>query len=259
MTIQTAKQENLKELKNLWANVFDEDPVFLEHFFSTRFSPDHILCAWEDGILVSALHALPSSYQQNQVLFPCSFIVGAATYPQYRKRGIMAALLAETKRTTGHPCTLFPAVRTFYENNGYTTTSFTLGYSLAEDRWTTNAHLLSLDLSYLDSLYTRATAQRGSLCRDKEAWTFLTDGYETIVVENGYAFVDGNTAVETMALTLEGAKALLSHLQAREIQTLQTIPLSPIAQLLGTEQTVPIPMGMSTEPTMQGVYIAEQY
>lgn len=268
MKIERATANDYDSLKMLWSIVFQEEPEFLERFFNQRFFPEHIVVARVEGDIVSALHALPSAYIQDNAEKRCSFIVGAATYASHRKRGIMGELLAFTKETTPHPITLFPAVRPFYEANGYFTTSSmeeywipqdkegdqdkqtNLRYSLSEEK-----AILSPDL---DRIYREATKEKGALMRDELGWNFLTEGYELASLADAYAFIKDGIAVEAMATSKQAAKALLSLLQDKRIERLRVIPNSPFASLL-KGPFVQILMGMSTDESMRGVYIAEQY
>ena len=276
MKIERATTKDFEELKQLWSIVFQEDPEFLERFFKQRFFPAHIVVARHEGEIVSALHALPSSYLQDNKEKPCAFIVGAATYASHRKQGIMSELLAYTKTTSDHPITLFPAVRPFYEANAYITTSSMEEYWIPQSKensekeqeqgiqnnppsqGTGSPEEKALLFSTLDRIYREATKEEGALLRDDLAWAFLTEGYETHAVQDAYAFIKDGIAVEAMATSKGGAKELLSLLQKNGIQKLRVIPNSPFASLL-EGPFVQIPMGMSTEGSMRGVYIAEQY
>ncbi len=275
MKIERATTRDYDELKTLWSIVFQEEPEFLERFFSLRFLPEHIIVARKEEEIVSALHALPATYIQGNTEKACAFIVGAATYASHRKQGIMSELLAFTQETTPYPITLFPAVRPFYEANGYITTSSMEEYWLPtkhvanntshQDSRTRNPAQRTLspeDTSILfpalDTIYREATKEGGSLLRDKLAWDFLTAGYETHSVQDAYAFIKDGIAVEAMATSKQGAKQLVSLLQEKGIQKLRVIPDSPFSSLL-EGPFIQIPMGMSTEESMRGVYIAEQY
>ncbi len=259
MIIERAKQSDFQELKQLWSIVFDEQPDFLEHFFSTRIFYDHIFVARVEDKIVSALHALPISYHKGGMEYPCSYIVGAATYKEFRKRGIMSKLLEATKQAYDHPITLFPAVRPFYESNGYFTTSNVLSFDLKSSTAETMIESEVLSFEELNAIYTKATAKDGALVRDEKAWEFLTEGYQTLAVAGAYAFLSEEKAVETMAKDIQSSEALLRLLQAHGITTVQTLPDSPIASLFPNQKGVPIPMGMSTDVTLQGIYISEQY
>jgi len=259
MIIERAKPSDYQDLKQLWLIVFDEEPTFLEHFFATRISYQDIFVAREDGKLVSALHALPLHYCKQGKEYPTSYIVGAATYKEYRRRGIMGNLLEATRKAYDHPITLFPALRSFYEANGYFTTSSVLSFTLEAAKKTRERPTTKHTFQNLDAIYRSATREEGALVRDEEAWTFLTDGYEVLSVEGGYAFLSEGKAVETMVLDTNAAERMLSLLHDRGITEMHTLASSPLVTLLGREKGVPIPMGMSTSEELQGVYIAEQY
>ena len=256
--IRRSRRTERDELYELWARVFSEDRAWLRRFFTLRYSPDDIFIARVDGLLASALHALPASYVQGGRVRPCSYIVGAATDEAFRRRGLMGLLLKETSASYEHPITLFPAARTFYEAHGYTTTSSLLSFSLPE-RTTSHASSLPVKRESLDHIYRTANESGGYLVRDEAAWEFLTSGYETIVVDGAYGFISEGKAVEAFALKAEGAERLIDALSQRGVASLQSLASSPLSMLLGEQNGVPTPMGMSTHPALAGVYIAEQY
>ena len=265
MKIERATAKDYGQLKMLWSIVFQEEAEFLENFFTQRFQAEHIVVARKGGEIVSALHALPSTYFQDNEEKKCSFIVGAATYANHRKQGIMSELLSYTKATTGHPITLFPAVRPFYEANGYFTTSFMEEYWIPKNMDSSEKDPVSaanggqdLPFSDLDKIYREAPKEEGALMRDELSWAFLTSGYQLVSVEGAYAFIKDGIAVEAMAMDRDAATTLVSLLQNKQVERLRFIPNSPFATLLNGP-FVQIPMGMSTEESMRGVYIAEQY
>ncbi len=256
--IRRSRREERNELYELWARVFDEDRAWLSRFFTLRYSTDDIFIARIDGHLASALHALPASYVQGGRQRPCSYIVGAATDEAFRRRGLMGQLLEQTTASYEHPITLFPAVRTFYEAHGYITTSSLLSLPLPER---TMSHVPSLPVKWeaLDRIYRTANERGGCLVRDEAAWEFLISGYETILLEDAYGFISEGKTIEAFALSLEAAERLIDALLGMEVESLQSLSDSPITALLGEQNGVPTPMGMSTHPAMAGVYIAEQY
>ncbi|MFA6733257.1 MAG: GNAT family N-acetyltransferase [Sphaerochaeta sp.] len=258
MIIERATKDDHQMLKDLWKEVFNEEEAFLERFFSTRIRYEHIFVAREEGAIVSALHALPSTYLQQGTEHDCSFIVGAATYAPWRRKGIMGSLLQAVREAYSHPITLFPAVRPFYEANGYFTTSSLLQFPLGAME-ETSVQVKPIVFSELNRIHRKAHEQNGALLRDEQGWKFLTDGYETIAVQDGYAFLSEGKAVEAFTLTKEAAVQLLGLLSERQVTAVQTLSTDPLAELLGQETAVPIPMGMSTDQSMRGVYIAEQY
>lgn len=255
---EKASPSDFLQLKALWKEVFDEEEPFLELFFAKRIFFEHIFLAREEDTILGALHALPSSYHHQGVSHPCSYIVGAATAKKYRGRGVMGELLKKTIESYTHPVTLFPAVRPYYAKRGFLTTSATLNYPLTHPR-DGSVDSLSLENGHLNQIYIEATKEVGALARDEQAWQFLKMGYEAIGVEDGYALLLGDKAVEAMALTKEGARKLLTLLHQRGIKSVQILEESPILPLLLANDATIIPMGMSSSPSMEGIYIAEQY
>lgn len=256
-TYRTAAWEEFYELKDLWNVVFNEEPAFLEKFFSTRFDPNHVFVAEDGGRIVSALHALPSSYTKEGITNPCSFIVGAATLQSHRNRGIMSRLLERVQASYPHPITLFPALRPYYEKHGYFTTSTARAYAIPPTLALNERQKRFATPDDLEPIYRSATYRCGSLDRDELAWGFLIDGYETLYVEDGYAFILEDKAVEAFALNREAARLLLGILARRGISTIHALSASPFESFL--ENGYPVPMGMATDKALEGVYIAEQY
>ena len=156
-----------------------------------------------------------------------------------------------------HPVTLFQQCAP-YEAHGYFTTSSVLSFPLEGIAASSDASI-ALDSSRLDSLYRAEHAHSGCLLRDEEAWKFLTEGYQTLCVENAYAFISEGKAVEACAGNESAAKQLLTLLAGHGVSEVHTLENSFLARLLDRQKAAPIPMGMSTDTSMQGVYIAEQY
>ena len=81
------------QLRSLWKTAFGDDDVFLDHFFSTGFSRDRCRCVVnEEGKLMSALYWLDAEYEGNTF----AYLYAIATDPQFRRRGILKYLLADT-------------------------------------------------------------------------------------------------------------------------------------------------------------------
>ena len=251
-----AEEEDFAQLKEVWNVVFNEDPTFLKKFFLARFDSANIYVAEEDGTIVAALHALSSSYTKKGVTKPCYFIVGVATVVEYRKQGIMGKLLDFVHDIYDEPLMLFPAVRPYYEKHGYYSTSSVIEYplpaSLAND-------VLQEGFSYtaLNEIYTLATYNSGALNRDSLAWSFLTDGYETVHVQGAYAFLLKEKVVEAMAVNEKAARRLVGILVRRGLTTIPVLADSPFTHFLSDGKEVL--MGMASRKKLSGIYIAEQY
>lgn len=81
------------QLRNLWKVSFGDDDVFLDHFFSTGFSPDRCrVVVNEEGTLLSALYWFDTEYAGETY----AYLYAVATDPNFRHQGILRYLLADT-------------------------------------------------------------------------------------------------------------------------------------------------------------------
>ena len=80
--------DDFTELKNLWLRVFDENEEALELFFNRNKMSFVPYCSTCNGKIISALYLLPCTLNGENAHYLC----GAATAPEYRRRGIASAL-----------------------------------------------------------------------------------------------------------------------------------------------------------------------
>ncbi len=81
------------ELSRLWQLAFDDQPRAVRFFFQNRFRPEDCLVYRRDGKIAAALYLLPASLKIAGIAYRAHYIYAAATLPEYRGRGYMAALL----------------------------------------------------------------------------------------------------------------------------------------------------------------------
>lgn len=87
-----------EEVRTLWKLCFDDSDEFQELYFGMRYSDDVNIALREDGKLVAALQMLPYQLTLGGTQVRTSYISGACTHPDWRGRGAMRRLLAETHR-----------------------------------------------------------------------------------------------------------------------------------------------------------------
>ena len=88
--------QKVKDLKQLWHACFPEDSQeYIAYWFENRYDPRRALSHTEDGRIVAALHIVPYEIQLCKSQIPCGFIVGVATLPEYRNRGLAKSLMHE--------------------------------------------------------------------------------------------------------------------------------------------------------------------
>lgn len=80
------------QLRELWKLSFGDDDVFLDHFFSTGFSPERCRCVVNEGRLLAALYWFDCQYQEETY----AYLYAVATHPDFRHQGIIHYLLADT-------------------------------------------------------------------------------------------------------------------------------------------------------------------
>lgn len=81
--------EELKQLKSLWANVFEESPKAVSLIFDSFFDIFDGYCAKRDGKIIAALYLIKGNLNGKNAHYLC----GAATLPEYRNQGIMSKLI----------------------------------------------------------------------------------------------------------------------------------------------------------------------
>lgn len=82
------------QLRQLWKVSFGDDDVFLDHFFSTGFSPDRCRCVVSEGRLLAALYWFDGEYEGNTY----AYLYAVATDPDFRRRGIIRYLMEDTRQ-----------------------------------------------------------------------------------------------------------------------------------------------------------------
>ena len=79
----------------VWDVCFPEDAAgYSDYYFQFRTKPAYVLAAFSaDGCMAGALHALPYPLRFGGKVKRCAMIAGVATLPEYRHKGIAAALI----------------------------------------------------------------------------------------------------------------------------------------------------------------------
>ena len=168
MMIRFAQETDRAAIEVLWELCFPDDTGFNRFYFDHLFSlPDTLLCI-EDGLLAAMVQMLPYTVRLDGKAVPATYIYGACTHPEFRRRHLMRALLEESFRLdqkNGRPVSmLIPQEEwlfEFYRPFGYSP-SFDL--CSAQRTVTGAAHpgfraLADADVPTLQRLYTQVTAQ----------------------------------------------------------------------------------------------------
>lgn len=124
--IMTAQWGMQAELSGIWRICFAEEARPTGYFFNNMFQPQNCLVYMTEGRAAAMLHMLPARVAWNGRAVQAHYIYSAATLPEYRARGYMAALLNCAAYVGGQRGDAFsfllPANRGLYDYYG------TLGY-----------------------------------------------------------------------------------------------------------------------------------
>lgn len=111
-----------KQLKRLWADVFEEKPKAVNLIFDSCFDIFDGYCAKKDSKIIAALYLIRGKLNGENAHYLC----GAATLPEYRNQGIMSKLieyaLSDAAQSGDKYSLLLPANRglyQFYSRLGY--------------------------------------------------------------------------------------------------------------------------------------------
>ena len=115
------------ETRHLWERSFADPRTFIDLYFREKYRKERNEIIVRDGRVVSALQKLPYPLTYGGRMLSASYISGACTDENYRKRGLMGELLAQTHRAMLQESAvlsfLIPAtaeLATYYAKFGYT-------------------------------------------------------------------------------------------------------------------------------------------
>ena len=243
-----------EELISLWKEVFQDDDSFLKPFLEAREKDAEVFFKEHDGEIIAMVWFLRQKALIDEKIQDVRLISGVATKKEYRKRGIMTELLASASREYDVPLILFPAVRDFYEEQGFYSSSKARVFTLAEKK---PEFMDGRDIELLDSIYRESIEKEGGLLRDEYAWRELLSSNALISIDKAYALYsfEKNLFIEATALDKKSSESLLQLIGGK----VSTIPGSFFEGFLLNkdipyEETL---MGMCSENIP--FYIAEQY
>lgn len=252
--MQRAVEARLDELIDLWKRVFEDTDEFLVPFLKARKDITDVYFEERDGRIVATIWyirtpALIKGERQDVML-----ISGVATDKAYRRQGIMASLIEESRQNYTVPLVLYPAVRSYYEANGFYSSSKATTYILPENKFSFQERY---DTNLLNSIYSQSIRKNGGLLRDKYAWEdILSDNY-LIYTDGAYALFSPEEGgiKEAAAADEKSAKALLPLLGGK-VTAIPGCALDSILSSMEYPSSEKL-LGMCSEDN--GIYIAEQY
>lgn len=239
MEIRRARAADTAAVKGLWAYAFERpgDPFF-EWYFSTAYRAEDVLVGEECGRIACDLHLRPYTLSLRGRETAADYIVGVATHPAARGRGMARELIRgafRASREAGRAVDiLMPSDASFYYPMGFafyahqwerTASPARLSY-LAERPVRAGTIESAADLEMLRSIYDAYTAGRnGFVVRDAASWQrhiegTLAEGYIAVVFDeegpSGYLFYtiddDMLTASEIAFCSEAGRRGIYAYM-----------------------------------------------
>lgn len=233
------------DLVELWHEVFSDPYDWIEQFDTERKPEtyEHKI----NGRAVSALHLFDIGYSFKGEVHKAKYLVGAATYAQYRNKGYMSALIKEAVKDHSEGIFLFPAVRPFYQKLGFHSPRLESAIGKTEKHIPYSDHP---DIKRINSIYLSCFSQTGCILKDERAWMGNLEENHLLMLNNAYALVSRQTGrvTECAYEGIEGLEQLKRSLAeffipAKEENKQKKYSLT----------------GMTTLCTMPGAYIPEIY
>jgi len=126
--IRFAKDDDHKQLKRLWNQVFGDSDAAVDFYFSHRHQNQNMLVYEADSIIAGMMTMLPVQLAFSQKIRPGRYVYAVATAPAYRGQGISTELLLychDWMKKNGETASiLVPAsdsLFAFYKKRGYET------------------------------------------------------------------------------------------------------------------------------------------
>lgn len=212
----------------VWDACFPEDAAgYSDYYFKFRTKPAYVLAAFlADGRMAGALHAIPYSLRFGDTVKPCAMIAGVATLPEYRHRGIAAALIraAHARLAAEGVCAavLKPDVD-FYAQFGYRPFAWHECFRVSAGELAVPEGMLHVpaDGEMLACYDAFAADYNGMMTRTERDMALMRQetavlGGETLAAEGAYALcLPGEDGAELTELAGKDVLPLVSALAAR--------------------------------------------
>ena len=124
MKISTVKMKHKQQVKDLWNYCFYDADPYLSWYYDNVFKPENTVAAIEDDRVLSALQLLDFDVAIRGKIYPCTYIAGVSTVPEFRGKGLATMVMnyaEEIAKSRGKKFALLtPSIDNFYEKFGYT-------------------------------------------------------------------------------------------------------------------------------------------
>ncbi|HOV69810.1 MAG TPA: GNAT family N-acetyltransferase [Clostridia bacterium] len=195
ISIRRPKLSETSQIIRMWQISFGDSDEFTKWYFENRYSPARTLAAFDGDKAVASMQLFERTFRIRDNLIPCRFIVGACTLPEYRRQGLMRALLAQAAQSYG-AITLYPADTQFYKKLGWGTFAYSYKITVQPDDKQDIKNCAAYDdinIKELYELFKQKIASYptalGRSIRDMYLWCAgeLADGSKILHMDGSYA------------------------------------------------------------------------
>lgn len=246
--IRVASARDTEEIRRLWDEAFPEEPEFNDWFFANRYCPDTCLVLCEDGIIKAMAQQLCYHIKN---MGEVSYIYGAATKKEYRRRGLMGNLLKysfDLDRKKGRVASILipqnkPLFEYYsllgYEKVFYVKSGFFDGCIEKTDGFELKS-AGEKDILFMDRLYSHG-AGADYIIRSYEYWQEQINMFRSlsgevfILMKNGeacgYAFYNGDFVQEIFSDYMDVMLSLLCENYGRGLKYVTSGGDTPIGMM----------------------------
>ena len=186
--IRFAQQSDTERIRALWEVCFPDEGGFNPWYFEYLYRPEHTLIYELDGELAAMLQMLPFEIEADGTAKSVTYIYGACTAPQHRRKHLMSQLLEESfrlDRENGRAASvLIPQedwLFGFYRKFGYQA-GFTVSTRKYQCKSPENAvkayRLTDADICDLEHLYQQISVPK--VVRPNRFWEIQLKLFQTI-------------------------------------------------------------------------------
>ncbi len=219
MIIETARKEDVPELKKLWREIFNDTDDYIENFFEYRMKFEDTFVGRENDKIISTSYMLKSDLiLASGEIVPAFYMCGISTREEYRGKGyskkLIEACFNHAKECGADLCYLVPANRPlfdFYKKSGMTPFTSLLKQEITTEKGTIPCYSKEFDGNKLLSLYDRMKFPF-KVRRTLDDFRYIHKVYAVLTFENDYIVIEENDkiihVVEQTFLTYDIAKAI---------------------------------------------------
>lgn len=258
--VEFANSGDYENLAAIWRMAFSDSDEYIQKFFKEMYKDGYALVSREEGVAVSCAYLLESQFVIKGKPYSAYYFYAAATHPNYRGRGHMAAIINEAEKLATERGIDFiilvpaePELYRYYSKFGFETKFYKRVLSFSRDEL--SARAIAPDLSHAFSLNIFETRQTALGLCDFLNWSAHAMKYAMYVhdsesgsvafVSDGYALYNmGKDTVYVKEMcTLSDPGELFTMLLMEDEAKKFTINL-PVDDPLHAENEKTVPEGM---------------